>query len=97
MPCHHFNDMVVADCVELNTVLNQATTNTPVQPEKKKAPKPLKKLDFNNLRSGRTCYFGPQPKSGAPGTILDRVSNCHVIEMVTWHQRFLFRGCFQNF
>jgi hypothetical protein len=91
--------MAVADCVELNTVLNQATTNTPVQPEKKKkAPKPLKKLDFNNLRrSGRTCYFGPQPKPGAPGTIPDRVSNCHVIKMVTWHQRFLFRGCFQNF
>jgi hypothetical protein len=66
--------MAVADCVELNTVLNQATTNRPVQPEKKKkAPKPLKKLDFNNLRrSGRTTYFGPQPKHGAPGIIPDR-------------------------
>jgi len=20
-------------------------------------------------RSGRTCYFGPQPKEGAPGTV----------------------------
>jgi len=22
-------------------------------------------------RSGRTCYFGPQPKAGAPGTVKD--------------------------
>jgi len=22
-------------------------------------------------RSGKTCYFGPQPKAGAPGTIED--------------------------
>jgi hypothetical protein len=22
-------------------------------------------------RSGRTCYFGPQPKAGAPGTVED--------------------------
>jgi hypothetical protein len=22
-------------------------------------------------RSGRTCYFGPQPKEGAPGTVED--------------------------
>jgi hypothetical protein len=53
---------------------NQATTSRTVQPEKKKkAPKPLKKLDFNHLRrSGRTTYFGPQPKHGAPGTLPDR-------------------------
>jgi hypothetical protein len=53
---------------------NQATTSRPGQPEqKKKAPKPLKKLDFNHLRrSGRTTYFGPQPKHGAPGTIPGR-------------------------
>jgi len=26
--------------------------------------------NLNNLRrSGRTCYFGPQPKLGAPGTL----------------------------
>jgi hypothetical protein len=26
--------------------------------------------NFNHLRrSGRTCYFGPQPKAGAPGTV----------------------------
>ena len=22
-------------------------------------------------RSGKTCYFGPQPKEGAPGTVED--------------------------
>jgi hypothetical protein len=53
---------------------NQATTSRPGQPEqKKKAPKPLKKLDLNHLRRrGRTTYFGPQPKHGAPGTIPGR-------------------------
>jgi len=40
---------------------------------------PLKKNDskvpmYNQSRlrrSGRTCYFGSQPKSGAPGTVED--------------------------
>jgi hypothetical protein len=52
----------------------QPTTSPPVQAEKKKkSPKSLKKLDFTHLRmSGRTTYFGPQPKHGAPGTIPDR-------------------------
>ncbi|MCH83088.1 hypothetical protein A2U01_0003903 [Trifolium medium] len=37
-----------------------------------KSRKPLKKLDFTKLRrSGRTCYFGPQPKLGTPGTLPD--------------------------
>ena len=26
-------------------------------------------------RSGRTCYFGPQPKEGAPGTVADNPIN----------------------
>jgi hypothetical protein len=52
----------------------KVSSSRPVQAEKKKKPlKPLKKLDFNHLRrSGRTTYFGPQPKHGAPGTIPDR-------------------------
>ncbi|KEH22884.1 hypothetical protein MTR_7g061690 [Medicago truncatula] len=24
-------------------------------------------------RSGRTCYFGPEPKAGAPGTVEDNL------------------------
>ncbi|MCI27663.1 hypothetical protein A2U01_0048863, partial [Trifolium medium] len=37
-----------------------------------KSRKPLKKLDFRKLRrSGRTYYFGPQPKLGTPGTLRD--------------------------
>jgi len=34
--------------------------------------KGLKVPVYNQLRlrrSGRTCYFGPQPKEGAPGTV----------------------------
>ena len=36
--------------------------------------KDLKVRVYNQLRlrrSGRTCYFGPQPKEGAPGTVDD--------------------------
>ena len=34
--------------------------------------KDLKVLVYNQSRlrrSGKTCYFGPQPKAGAPGTV----------------------------
>ncbi|GAU51502.1 hypothetical protein TSUD_413790 [Trifolium subterraneum] len=37
-----------------------------------KSRKPIPKLDFTKLRrSDRTCYFGPQPKLGEPGTLKD--------------------------
>jgi len=40
--------------------------------------KDSKVLMYNQLRlrrSGRTCYFGPQPKVGAPGTGKDNIIN----------------------
>jgi hypothetical protein len=58
----------------------------------------VKKYNFNKLRtSGMTCYFGPQPKVGAPGTLPDKPFGVPDNKMVIWHQRFLFRGSFQNF
>jgi len=30
---------------------------------------------FRLRRSGRTCYFGPKPKSSAPGTVVDNPVN----------------------
>ena len=39
-------------------------------PKKKKGSK-LPVYNQSRLRrSGRTCYFGPQPKEGAPGTVV---------------------------
>jgi len=38
--------------------------------EKKKKGLKLSVYNQSRLRrSGRTCYFGPQPKEGAPGTV----------------------------
>jgi hypothetical protein len=36
---------------------------------KKKDSKVLVYNQSRLRRSGRTCYFGPQPKAGAPGTV----------------------------
>jgi len=38
---------------------------------KKKDSKVLVYNQSRLRRSGRTCYFGPQPKVGAPGTVED--------------------------
>ncbi|RHN70839.1 hypothetical protein MtrunA17_Chr3g0139861 [Medicago truncatula] len=38
---------------------------------KKKDSKVLVYNHSRLRRSGRTCYFGPQPKAGAPGTVKD--------------------------
>jgi hypothetical protein len=50
----------------------------------KSQKKKVKKYDFNKLRtSGRTCYFGPQPKVGAPGTLPDKPFGVPDNKMVT--------------
>jgi len=36
---------------------------------REKAVANVPKYNLNLRRSGRTCYFGPQPKKGAPGTL----------------------------
>jgi hypothetical protein len=40
--------------------------------QKSKVNVPL--YNFNKMRrSGRICYFGPQPKAGVPGTVEDKL------------------------
>jgi len=43
--------------------------------EKKKGSKVPVYNHSRLRRSGRTCYFGPQPKEGAPGTVADNPIN----------------------
>jgi len=47
---------------------------------KKKDSKVLVYNQSRLRRSGRTCYFGPQPKAGAPGTVGDNQLTCVTIE-----------------